>query len=140
MKEVWTIEDYRAHILGDKKKPKNNLQRGNKAKAQVGWTLIDLSRRLGLTLVQEYRFNPDRKWRADWALFGKHNGKEVKILIEYEGIFSAKSRHTTVGGYSKDSEKYNSAQALGWIVLRFTYLTYGSLTEELKKHLSYKTI
>ena len=30
------------------------------------------------------------------------------------------SRHTTVGGYAKDCEKYNAAALLGWRVLRYT--------------------
>lgn len=133
MKEVWTTEQYRAYVLGGKGKPNGDKAKGNQAKAQMGWTLLDLSRRLGLTLITEYKFNSDRKWRADWGLFGERNGKEVKILIEYEGIFSAKSRHTTAKGYSADSDKYRSAAILGWLVLRYTAKNYGSLTQDLRK-------
>lgn len=55
-----------------------------------------------------------RKWRFDFAI------PELKLAFEYEGIFSAKARHTTVKGYMGDCEKYNTAVLLGWKVLRFT--------------------
>jgi len=44
------------------------------------------------------------------------------VLIEYEGISSRKSRHTTVTGFTNDCEKYNQAQLTGWKVLRYTVL------------------
>ncbi len=131
MKQRLTIEEYKAFL----KRPvrKTNGKRGDKAKANMGWVIIDLARRLGLTTIAEYRFNPDRKWRADFALFGEHNGKQVKILVEYEGIFSEKSRHTTAKGYSADSDKYRSAAILGWTVLRYTAKNYEQLTVDLRK-------
>lgn len=131
MTQRLTIEEYKAFI----KKPKrpNTTNRGDKAKANMGWVMIDIARRLGLTTVTEYRFNPDRRWKADWALFGTHNGKEVKILVEYEGLGFYKTGHTSSDGYTKNCEKYNNAQALGWTVLRFTYQNYEDLSAELRK-------
>ena len=57
---------------------------------------------------------PFRLWRFDFAW------PDVKVAIEYEGLMSAKSRHTTVSGFSDDCEKYNAAAQLGWAVYRFT--------------------
>jgi len=75
----------------------------------------------------EYRFHPVRRWRFDIAL------PEHQIAVEYEGIFSRKSRHTTVTGYSKDCEKYNEAVKLGWRVLRYTQLNYTNCINDLKE-------
>ena len=84
----------------------------------------------GLSYVKEYKFLKDRKFRFDYAI-QKDN---LKIAIEYEGIFGVKmTRHTNSLGYSKDCEKYNLAQIDGWIVLRYTALTVKSLKDDLKK-------
>lgn len=66
--------------------------------------------------VQEHRFHSTRKWRFD------HADPEKKIAVEYEGIMSAKSRHTSITGYSNDCEKYGKAALMGWIVIRVTAL------------------
>lgn len=75
--------------------------------------------------LEEYRFHPKRRWRFDFAI------PELMIGIEYEGLVSEKSGHTTFKGYTKDTEKYNEAQKLGWIVLRYTALNYRNFTEDL---------
>lgn len=75
--------------------------------------------------VREYVFHPKRKFRFDWAI------PELKIAIEYEGLFSEKSGHTTVTGYTKDCEKYNQAALLGWKVLRYTALNYKQLYRDI---------
>ena len=75
----------------------------------------------------EYRFDDIRKFRFDWAI------QSLKIAIEYEGVFSAKSRHTTVSGFSEDCTKYNLAIANGWKVLRYTAKNYRDLETDLKK-------
>ena len=72
----------------------------------------------------EHVFAPPRKWRFDWAI------PSHRVAIEWEGIFAGKSRHTTLGGYSKDAEKYNKAEILGWIVLRFTAMHSRAYVEE----------
>lgn len=81
----------------------------------------------GIMVEREYKFHPERKWRADFAIPDK------KILVEYEGINSEKSRHTTITGYTGDSEKYNAAQAFGFKVLRFTCRNYKTVIKELDK-------
>lgn len=84
-------------------------------------------------VVQELKFLDDRMFRFDWAIPSR------KVAIEYEGIYSqrkntsGKSRHTTLSGYSKDTEKYNLAAIDGWIVLRYTAKTYKRLESDLEK-------
>jgi len=62
----------------------------------------------------EYKFHPTRKWRFDYAF------KNKMVAVEYEGIYSAKSRHTSLSGFTKDCEKYSEAAILGWKVIRVT--------------------
>ena len=77
-------------------------------------------------LEAEFKFHSVRKWRFDWALPG------IKLAIEYEGIMSAKSRHTTISGFTGDIEKYNAAQIAGWTVLRYTTLNYKNMIKDLE--------
>ncbi len=76
--------------------------------------------------VRELQFSADRKFRFDWAI------PDLKIAIEYEGIFSEKSGHTTINGYVKDCIKYNLATLEGWKVLRYTAKNYEMLGTDLK--------
>ncbi len=77
--------------------------------------------------VTEHRFHHERMFRFDWAF------PDLMIAIEYEGLMSKKSGHTTIGGYTKDCEKYNLAQIEGWKVLRYTAVNYQNLERDLKK-------
>ena len=123
MSETITIEQYRAMTKAKPHKPKK--AKGNKA---VGEMAIILKVRFpDLQVTEEHVFHPTRKWRFDFAIV------EKKIAIEYEGIFNGKSRHTTVDGYTGDTEKYNEAAKLGWKVLRYTAKSYGKLIEDLKE-------
>lgn len=74
----------------------------------------------------EYYFAKPRMFRFDIAIL------EHKIAIEYEGIVSAKSRHTSIKGFTRDTTKYNLAQQLGWRVLRYTALNYKEFKSDLK--------
>ena len=69
----------------------------------------------GIEFEREYKFCPDRRWRADFYI-------KPMILIELEGLTQPwrKSRHTTNDGYSMDCEKYDEAEVLHFNVLRFT--------------------
>lgn len=80
---------------------------------------------VGIAFTTEHRFCPKRRFRFDVALPDK------KLAIEYEGLFSAKSRHTTISGYVSDCEKYNLAQRLGWRVLRYTAKNYKAFPSDL---------
>ena len=83
-------------------------------------------------IITEYRFHPDRKWRIDFAL------PQFKLAIEYEGIFSTKSRHTSTSGYLGDIEKYNELALMGWTLLRFTakHVQNGMAYDHIKRALS----
>lgn len=64
--------------------------------------------------VREYRFDPSRRWRADFAF------PASRILVEVEGGTWQHGRHTRGAGYAADCEKYNAATEQGWRVLRYT--------------------
>ena len=63
----------------------------------------------------------------DWAIV------EKKICIEYEGIYSEKSGHTSVSGYSDNCSKYNLATIGGWKILRYTAQNYMSFGADIEK-------
>lgn len=83
-------------------------------------------RALGIKFEKEFKFSPDRNYRADRHL------PDHGILIEYEGLFSAKSRHLTFEGYTEDCRKYNLAASLGFKVYRYTAKNYTELIDLLK--------
>jgi very-short-patch-repair endonuclease len=62
--------------------------------------------------VAEYRFTMLRRWRFDWAL------PDHKIALEVEGAVWVQGRHTRGSGFVKDMEKYNTAAAMGWRIIR----------------------
>ncbi len=76
--------------------------------------------------VREYRFNPDRRWRADFCQ------PVYKIIVEIEGAVWTNGRHTRGSGFTKDMEKYNSATVLGYSVLRFTPEQIGEMESAVK--------
>ena len=78
-----------------------------------------------IDFIAEHRFHETRQWRFDIAI------PSLKIAIEYEGIMSRKSRHTTVTGYTKDCEKYNAATIAGWRILCYNAINYKSLGDDL---------
>lgn len=80
----------------------------------------------GQRIEYEYKFAPNRRFRADIAI------PDAKILIEYEGLNSEKSGHTTLIGYSKDTEKYNLAASLGFKVIRYTVITYQNVISDVE--------
>lgn len=96
----------------NKSRKKINIESGNKYKTTLELILKDLAQKYNLTLVREHQFLPNRKFRFDYAFL------EVKVAIEYEGMFSIKSRHLTISGYTRDIEKYNLAVSEGWSLVR----------------------
>lgn len=63
---------------------------------------------------REHKFNEARGWRFDFAW------PSIKLAVEIEG----RGRHQTVVGFRNDCEKYNTAIAEGWRVLRFPATDY----------------
>ena len=82
---------------------------------------------LGVKYETEYMFLEGRKYRFDIAIPSKRVG------IEYEGLMSEKSRHTTVTGYTGDCTKYNLAQIAGWRVMRYTAINHKEFIHEIKQ-------
>ena len=108
--------------------PKNTGLRKGKELAHIKLALTAMD----MAIVEEYRFHPVRRWRIDVAI------PTLKIAIEYEGIFSKKSRHTTVTGYMGDIEKYNELTKLGWRLLRYHAKNYTEITNDLTELLNTK--
>ena len=69
---------------------------------------------VGLKPEREYRFDPGRRWRFDYAF------PDSKVAVEVDGGTYSGGRHTTGSGYAKDAEKMNAAIVDGWAVLRYT--------------------
>lgn len=87
----------------------------------------------GLEYVKEFRFCPTRRFRADYHV------PSLRLLVEYEGLVfrfnqgSGKSRHTSISGYTNDSEKYNIATLLNFKVLRYTAISYKRFADDLRE-------
>lgn len=104
---------------------------------QISWMRLNLQylcNDLALTLEEEYMFHVERKWRFDFAV------PAIKFAAEYEGIFAAKSGHTTIDGFLKDVEKYNAAANLGWTVRRYTVKNYKGVLQDLREHVRNHTL
>ena len=100
----------------------------SKALDQIGWILMDFCRRNDLKLEREYRFHEKRMWRFDWAV------PEKKWAFEFNGgVFMSKSGHSNAKGQTRDQEKSNQAQLLGWKVLTYNAKNYKQLSEDLEK-------
>ena len=66
----------------------------------------------GPDLEREFRFYPERRWRADFAHI------ETRTLIEIEGGIWVNGRHNRAAGFNADLEKYLAAGLDGWRVFR----------------------
>ena len=88
----------------------------------------------GIYFKTEVQFAKPRKYRADIhvCLINATDKEFLKIIIEYEGLVSLKSRHTTLTGYTNDCDKYNLATSLGYKVYRYTALNYKNIHELIK--------
>lgn len=122
-------------LRGLKKKIKNmtpeefrSLPEAKKDHSVKKGNFANLAKLYGFSVEKEFKFDKKRKFRADWKV--SKNGKSV--LVEYEGINSTKSGHTTVLGYTKDCEKYNLAQINGYKVLRYTMKNFCDVFRDLE--------
>jgi hypothetical protein len=100
---------------------------------QVQWMWSNLaywSLATGIEVVREHKFCEFRKWRFDFFIKG------LNTAIEYEGIFSEKSRHTSKMGYAADCEKYNQAAKMGIKVLRFNAKDYKNVIKNIDQILN----
>lgn len=111
-------------------KPEKGNKRIEKVSKEKEWLLLNLTKFCNdraLTLETEYKFFEYRKWQSDYYV------SALRCLIEYEGLVSTKSRHTTITGYTGDAEKYSKASELGFIVLRYTALNYQNVIADLTR-------
>lgn len=72
---------------------------------------------------REHRFHPEREWRFDYAWWETRHGKRIAVEI-HGGRFHR-------GDMSKDYEKLNEAQRLGWTVYQFSP---NMLASEVKRY------
>ena len=110
-----------------KKGKKRRVVKGQRVQSEGEVTLARDLRALKINFEQEYKFHPERNWRADFLITG------TKILIEVEGGIWSGGRHTRGKGFIADMEKYNAAAILGFKVLRFD-------TQQVKSGLAIKQI
>lgn len=75
---------------------------------------------------RQYRFHPERRWKADFAW------PRQRVIVEVDGGAFLRRRskktgkrysgggHHSAAGYRADRERDNAAVAAGWLVLRYT--------------------
>lgn len=81
----------------------------------------------GFEWVKEHQFDEIRKFRFDWAI------PSLKFYFEYDGLQSAKSGHTTLVGFTKDTDKRSLATDKGWNGKHYTILNYKNIITDLEK-------
>jgi len=95
---------------------------GNSCKDDLRHIIFQIMK---LRPVEEFQFAKPRRFRFDFCFPDK------MVAIEYEGIISVKSDHTTIKGYTSNCEKYNLAAKRGWKLLRYTALNYKEVMIDL---------
>ncbi|MEW6361725.1 MAG: hypothetical protein AB1477_06350 [Acidobacteriota bacterium] len=73
--------------------------------------------RHGIRAIAEFRFDPYRRWRFDFAVT-LHSWPKEKVALEVDGGIWTGGRHTRGSGFKADMEKFNRAAVLGWRILR----------------------
>lgn len=104
-------------------KPRNDC----KEVVKMHWDLKYWCQENGIRFEYEYKWAKGRKYRADFAL------PDNFILIEYQGLNSAKSGHSTLVGYTRDTERMKLAQELGFTILYYTVLNYKNVLQDIQK-------
>jgi very-short-patch-repair endonuclease len=87
---------------------------------QLAWQLDAVK----IPYSREFRFWPERKFRADFAVTTCKHGTHVgtfclPLLVEVDGGAFSGGRHTSGAGFRKDLEKHNAMTMLGYKCLRF---------------------
>lgn len=107
--EVYELNQHLAQVKEPKSDTRKDLdaelKKQNAAKFEALWRLLD-----GPHLEKEFRFCPDRDWRADYRV--------GQWLIELEGGVWSGGRHTRGKGFINDCFKYNQAAMMGYRVIR----------------------
>ncbi len=90
----------------------------------IQWMKL-VAKDLPLPTDQEFRFHPVRRWRLDlvwhddWSDGFSAWDRASGVAVELHGGVHSHGRHTRGDGFTKDREKMNEAQLMGWIVLEF---------------------
>lgn len=126
-----SIADYKK-LYAPKRTKRRTAVKKERVVSEGEARLIQHLKAYGIQFEQEFQFNQDRKWRADFHLTG------TKILVEVEGGIWSNGRHTRGKGYLGDMEKYNSATALGYSVFRYSteQVKSGKAIEEIRRMVS----
>ena len=69
---------------------------------------------VGCPLETQYRFDPERRWRFDFA------HPATKVAIEIDGGEFVQGAHSRGARMAADCEKRNEARLQGWIVFTLT--------------------
>ena len=128
MSSISLAEYKKLYGKGRKTTAKSKCQpRGAKVESVGESLLVTQLKVLKIEFEREFKFHPERKWKADFHITGKH------ILVEVEGGIWSGGRHTRAKGYLGDLEKYNTATMMGYQVIRFS-------TEQVKSGLAVQQI
>jgi hypothetical protein len=109
-------------------------QRASSLESDLAWQLTAE----GIRYDTEFKFHAGRRWRFDFIIDYRMVGDEIRrIAVECEGLTSYGNhlgRHQSARGFAADCEKYNTAVALGWRVLRVTaeHIKSGQAIEWIK--------
>ena len=81
----------------------------------------------GIKLVPEFKFHPERQWKADFLIVTPDTGRFSQILVEIDGggrlaVIGKDGKPYAVGRHAQinDYEKMAEATLLGFRVFRFT--------------------
>ena len=103
-------------MRGKTNTPKEAIRRATSAAASEtleARMLIQIrALKLDVGMVREHRFDPDRRWRFDFAW------PINMVALEVEGGTHSGGRHTRGKGFAADAEKYAHATLAGWRVFR----------------------
>ncbi|MFW1859146.1 hypothetical protein [Acinetobacter defluvii] len=124
-----SIADYKAKYAKPRRTKRHVSVKKERVVSEGEATLFQYLKTYNIEFQTEFKFNPERKWRADFHLIGK------MILIEVEGGIWSNGRHTRGKGYLGDMEKYNSAQELGYSVYRYSteQVKSGKAIDEIRR-------
>lgn len=86
-------------------------------------TLADILKADGYTFERQFKFHPDRNFKADFLIHHPkgmcHPAKVGKLMIEVEGATRGKpGHHQRVDGIDYDCRRISEAMLLGYTVLR----------------------
>lgn len=102
-------------------------ERLSDAASSAPYPLVTLCRAAGLPEpIPEYKFHPQRKWRADfcWPLH--------RVIVEVHGGLFIRGRHSRGAGQLADFEKQNAAEMLGFHVLQYSPQQLGDAMRDLR--------